>query len=398
MILEIIASIFIGTFLGIITGITPGIHINLVAVLALTSFPILSNYFSVLSIVIVLISMAVAHTFLDFIPSVYLGAPNPDTALSILPAHRLLLEGKGHEAVQLATIGSLFGLVITILMTPLLVISVAKFYPIINLFIPYILGLASLFLILKDSNRRWSLICFLLSGVLGIGVFSLNLKEPLLPLFSGLFGVSTILTSLKNNIRLPAQKIEKISIDKKETFKSLSGGFIASSLVGFLPGMGSAQAAILASNITGELNTRGFIILLGSINTMVMIISVIALYVIDRARNGVIVVVSKFIETITLNHLILFTGVIFVVGGLATFLTLYLSKIFSKIIDRINYEIVNMIILAFIISLVTYISGLLGLFVLLVSTSIGLIPIIKNTQRSHLMGSLIIPVILYFIL
>lgn len=398
MILEIIISIFIGTFLGIITGITPGIHINLVAVLALTSFPILSNYFSVLSIVIVLISMAVAHTFLDFIPSVYLGAPNPDTALSILPAHRLLLEGRGHEAVQLATIGSLFGLIITILMTPLLVISVAKFYPIINLFIPYILGLASLFLILKDSNRRWSLICFLLSGVLGIGVFSLNMKEPLLPLFSGLFGISTILTSLKNKIKLPAQKIEKISIDKKETFKSLTGGFIASSLVGFLPGMGSAQAAILASNITGELNTRGFIILIGSINTMVMIVSVIALYVIDRARNGVIVVVSKFIETITLNHLILFMGVIFVVGGLATFLTLYLSKIFSKIIHKINYETVNMIILAFIISLVTYISGLMGLFILLVSTSVGLIPIMKNTQRSHLMGSLIIPVILYFIL
>ena len=101
---------------------------------------------AVLSIDIVLISMAVSHTFLDFITYVYLGAPNPDTALSILPAHRLLLEGKGHEAVQLATIGSLFGLIITILMTPLLVISVAKFYPIINLFIPYILGLASLFL------------------------------------------------------------------------------------------------------------------------------------------------------------------------------------------------------------------------------------------------------------
>ena len=189
-----------------------------------------------------------------------------------------------------------------------------------------------------------------------------------------------------------------MSLDKKEVTKALGGGFIASSLTGFLPGLGAAQAAILASNITGKLNTRGFIVLIGSINTIVMVVSFIALYVIDRARNGVVVVVSKFIEEITLNHLILFLGSAFVVGGLATFLTLYLSKIFSKIIDRINYEMVNMFILAFIISLVTYISGLLGLFVLLVSTSIGLIPIMKNTQRSHLMGSLIIPVILYFVL
>ena len=92
MIIEVFISIIIGTLLGVITGLIPGIHINLIAVLALTSFPILSNYFSTISIIIVLISMAVAHTFLDFIPSVYLGAPNPDTALSILPAHRLLLE------------------------------------------------------------------------------------------------------------------------------------------------------------------------------------------------------------------------------------------------------------------------------------------------------------------
>ena len=189
-----------------------------------------------------------------------------------------------------------------------------------------------------------------------------------------------------------------MSLDKKEVTKALGGGFIASSLTGFLPGLGAAQAAILASNITGKLNTRGFIVLIGSINTIVMVVSFIALYVIDRARNGVVVVVSKFIEEITLNHLILFLGSAFVVGGLATFLTLYLSKIFSKVIDKINYNKISIFIIAFIIILVTLLTGLTGLFVLLVSTSVGLIPLLKNTERSHLMGSLILPVILYFLL
>src|SRR3989344_3778654 len=156
MIIGVFVSIFIGTFLGIITGITPGIHINLVAVLAFTAFPILSAYISPFLIAIVLISMAVAHTFLDFIPSVYLGAPDPDTALSVLPAHRLLLEGQGHEAVQLATLGSLFGLIITIILTPILILIVRNYYSTIKEFIPYILIIASLFLILRDKNRRWS--------------------------------------------------------------------------------------------------------------------------------------------------------------------------------------------------------------------------------------------------
>ncbi len=398
MILEIFISIIIGVFLGIITGLTPGVHINLVAVLAFTAFPILSSYISPLIIAIVLISMAVAHTFLDFIPSVYLGAPDPDTALSVLPAHRLLLQGEGHEAVQLATLGSLFGLIITIILTPILILTVKNYYPIIKEFIPYILASASLLLILRDKNRKWALVAFLLSGVLGLGVLSLNLKQPLFPLFSGLFGISTLLISLRNKVNLPLQKIEDMSLDKKEVTRALGGGFIASSLTGFLPGLGAAQAAILASNITGKLNTRGFIVLIGSINTIVMVVSFIALYVIDRARNGVVVVVSKFIEEITMNHLILFLGSSFVVGGLATFLTLYLSKIFSKIIDKINYNKISIFIIGFIVSLVTILTGLTGLFVLLVSTSVGLIPLLKNTERSHLMGSLILPVILYFLL
>jgi putative membrane protein len=57
-----------------------------------------------------------------------------------------------------------------------------------------------------------------------------------------------------------------------------------------------------------------------------------------------------------------------------------------------------MIIIFLIISLVTFLTGLTGLFVLLVATSVGMIPILKNTGRSHLMGSLIIPVVLYFLL
>jgi putative membrane protein len=398
MIIEVFISIILGTLLGVITGLIPGIHINLIAVLALTSFPFLSNHLSTVSIIIVLISMAVAHTFLDFIPSVYLGAPNPDTALSILPAHRLLLEGKGHEAIQLSTFGSLFGLIITILLTPLLIFLVDKWYPLIKPLIPFILITASLFLILKDMNKKWSLIIFLLSGVLGLGVLNLNMKQPLFPLFSGLFGTSNLLISLKNKITLPEQKIEEIKINKGESIKAFSGGFIASSLAGFLPGLGAAQAAILASNLTGKLSSKGFIVLLGSINTIVMVISFIALYVIDRARNGVIVVVSKIMEDITLNHLILFLGSSLVVAGLATFLTLKLSRLFSKIINKINYAKITMIIIFLIISLVTFLTGLTGLFVLLVATSVGMIPILKNTGRSHLMGSLIIPVVLYFLL
>jgi putative membrane protein len=48
--------------------------------------------------------------------------------------------------------------------------------------------------------------------------------------------------------------------------------------------------------------------------------------------------------------------------------------------------------------LVLIFSGFLGLFVLIVSTSIGLIPNLAGVGKNNAMGCLLLPVILYFLL
>jgi len=50
MFLEFLFVILAGVFAGIITGLVPGIHINLVAVMMLSSSAFLLNYFSPLSL------------------------------------------------------------------------------------------------------------------------------------------------------------------------------------------------------------------------------------------------------------------------------------------------------------------------------------------------------------
>jgi len=107
MFIEILFAILIGLFFGIITGLIPGIHINLVSIILLSLSPILLNYTNPLVLCVFIIAMSVNHSFLDFVPSVFLGAPDADTALSILPGHKLLLEGKAYEAVKLTVMGSL---------------------------------------------------------------------------------------------------------------------------------------------------------------------------------------------------------------------------------------------------------------------------------------------------
>ena len=115
MILEILLALLAGVAGGVFTGLLPGIHINLV----MTVFvPLLVSSLTIEPFIITLgiVALAATHTVLDFIPSIYLGAPEEETALSVLPAHQLLLEGRGHEATLLVIGGvmaALAGLLIT---------------------------------------------------------------------------------------------------------------------------------------------------------------------------------------------------------------------------------------------------------------------------------------------
>jgi len=398
MIAQILLAILLGTIAGIITGLIPGIHINLIAVLALSITPLLLEYISPVLITIFIISMAINHTFLDFIPSCFLGAPDDDTALSVLPAHSLLLKGRGYEAVKLATIGSLFGLILTIIITPILIPLIKKIYPIIENYIPYILLTAVFILVVKDKKKFYALLIFLISGVLGLGVLNLGMNQPLFPMFSGLFGTSMLILSLKDKIKIPPQKIISKKIEKKEIGKALGAAALASSLSGFLPGLGAAQAAVLASSLLKKINTRSFIILIGAINTIVMTLSFVALYILNKARNGAIIAVSKILGYFNLNFLILFLGCSLVVAGIATFLALSLAKISSKIISKIDYQRVCLAIILLITIMVLILSKPIGLLVLLISTLVGMLPPLIGVKRSHLMGCLILPIILFFIL
>ncbi len=114
MFFEILIALTLGTCFGIITGLIPGVHINLISLLLVSFSAVLLIFLSPLALGVFIIAMAITHTFLDSIPGIYLGAPDADQALNVLPGHRLLLKGLGHCAVLYTTIGSLFSLITVI--------------------------------------------------------------------------------------------------------------------------------------------------------------------------------------------------------------------------------------------------------------------------------------------
>lgn len=400
MLSHIFIAIILGCFFGIFTGLIPGIHINLVSLLVLSFSAYLLNITSPIIIAIFIISMSITHTFLDTIPSIFLGAPEEGTALSVLPGHKMLLKGKGYEGVMLTLIGSFFSLILAILLSPLIAIIIKLVYPILQTAMGFILIIASCFLILRERKSKiWALIIFLLAGVLGLGVTGLpNLKNPLFPMLSGLFGTSTLIISLSEKTKIPKQKITFPKISKKEIRKVMGCSLFAGGLCSFLPGLGPSQAAIIGSSFYKKITQQGFLILIGGLNTINMVLSFLALYLFNKARNGAIVVVSKIVENITLKEIILFFSVSLIVGGIAVFLTIKITKIFAKIFSRINYKKLLLSIIFLITIMVFFLSShFLGLLILIVSTFVGILAIKLGIGRNHLMGCLLLPVILYFL-
>jgi TctA family transporter len=119
----------VGSGLGAITGVLPGIHVNTLALLLVSSSPMVlpplaqaAALFGApegaapLLLVAVIVAAAVAHSFLDFLPSIFLGAPDEDESLAVLPGHRLLLAGQGRDAVACAAGGGLVGASVAVAM------------------------------------------------------------------------------------------------------------------------------------------------------------------------------------------------------------------------------------------------------------------------------------------
>ena len=155
----LMGSFFVGIFLGCMTGLIPGFHVNNVALIALSMSPIAVGAGIPLSAVAaIIVSMGTVHTFLNYIPSALIGAPDGDTALALLPGHRMLISGHAAQGVAYSARGSQLGLLLSI---PLLLVARLLFgtnpglglYELSRDILPWLLLAISIFLILTETTR-----------------------------------------------------------------------------------------------------------------------------------------------------------------------------------------------------------------------------------------------------
>ena len=397
--LVLVVAFFMGVMLGCVAGLLPGIHPNNTVPLVFA----LATVFEPTASVIILITSGIVNSFIAFIPSIMFGAPDDAEAMGVLPGHRMLMQGRGLEAIRLTVIGGFGGILLGVALLPLLALTVPTIYSFIRPVTHWLLLGAVTYLMLCEKSVKSAasaMLVFGLAGILGYLVLDIFvIQDGLLPLLSGLFGVSTLVVSLSENPKLPETVAEDGSHHSFwNIFPGVASGAAAGLLAGLLPGIGSSQAAMLVQsnkNQQNDASTERFLVALSSISAADVLYSLFALWLIGNPRSGIAVAVGQLI-TVSVNEILLICIVSIAAAAVGAILTLRLANSVLRWLRRIDYRKLCMWIIVGITATVAVLSGISGLVVLATSTGVGLLANRLDVRRSWAMGCLIVPTIIFF--
>ncbi len=193
------------------------------------------------------------------------------------------------------------------------------------------------------------------------------------------------------------KSIKEIKIPKVQFIKSVSAAAVSAPFCSFLPGIGSGHAAVIGSEIT-EQNSAGFLFLIGIINTVVMGLSYVTAYSINKTRTGTSAAVQEILKNISFSNLLIILSAVIISGIMAFIIGIKISKVFAIYLNKINYQKLSLITLLVLFLVNLIFSNLLGLGVLIIANSLGIFAISSNSRRINLMGCLLIPSIMYYLL
>ncbi len=165
--IEILLGILIGVILGTISGIIPGVHANTLAGVLLSLQVALLSLLGPLALAGAMFAALITHTFVDAIPSTFLGIPDADTSLAVLPAHALCLEGNGEEAVRIAALGSACAMVIAVPLSVLCFLLLPALQPYFDWWIGILLIASVGYMIVTSEAPAGHLHYFVYPGFLG---------------------------------------------------------------------------------------------------------------------------------------------------------------------------------------------------------------------------------------
>ncbi|MBP7021113.1 MAG: tripartite tricarboxylate transporter permease [Planctomycetes bacterium] len=423
-IIGLLGAIVVGTLIASVMACLPALHIYNVAGFALLfALPVIREGLISSSILIAfMMSLIVAYSILNTIPSIFLGAPDESAIFVTMPGTRALMQGRGFETAMLTAVGSLGGIAFLLLASFIFPYFLPALRTIVSPYMHWVLGCILAFMIMaewpKGENRektRWlrffngwknlwaGLLTLLLSGILGFIVMYKPMMpieisfQNIMPTFVGLFAIPWVLQNIISKTEPPKQHIaESLDVTPRVFLRGAGAGCLGGIFAAIFPIVTGGIGGMLAGHATAQRDERMFIVSQGASKVVYYVGGFLLLFVPGASftRGGMAYMLQGVYTSHGHSDYYIALAVIGISGAISFFTMLYGTKAVIWLIGKINYRFISIFTFIFITSVVYYMGGFPGIAVMLVSTGIGMIPVFFHSRRMNCMGVLLIPVML----
>jgi len=411
-----------GVTLATIFSLIPGLHIYSILgfvvlfIIGLESIePLVFSAFT--------ISMLMGYSLGSCISAVYFQTPDDSSVFMVFPSQKYLQDGRGYEAVYLTGLGAVVGAVFSCL----LIIFGAEFLTLlVDLLTPHslwIIATAMLFVWLSEWPKHpggkktgvgnlaaaWvqllmGLFVIIAAGIFGIYLFFSQLVPPersfqgLAAAFVGLFAMPSLVQNLFSaKTDIPKQHLGKtIEGEASELIQGIAGGVIGGSIGMMIPSLTAGVGNTFARHAVAQSGDRSFMFSQGLSRTVYYIGAVLLLFIpgVIIRRGGAALFITMFYVPQTFSELIIIIAVVLITAAVGWFIFSLIAKGVTKSIHRINTRYISLFGMILMLFLTYYMLGYSGIFIMLVATAIGYLPLVFNTRRIHCISVITIPIMI----
>jgi len=411
-----------GGLIGMIVACLPGVHVyQVMGLIFLWGTAALTEVFGGSAWMLpVVTGLLVGYAGLGAVPSVLASAPDDSAFFTVLPGQRLLMEGRGYEAIFLTIAGSLAGLVGVVVVFGLIG---PRLLPLVRTVLSphfhWLLWLTVLFMLMSEWPRElapmqggwrrlltaWrslgmGLVTFGLSGWLG---FILLFRHPggaerafmgLGPALMGLFAIPGLLLNLVSRTRIPPQPCLAMPVPPVDTWwRAIAAGMLGGGIGAFLPVVTGGVGALLAGHTMGHRDSRGFLISQGAARMVYYAGGFLFLVMpgLGMVRGGAAGMVRTFGWIPGPVDYLQVLGALCMSGALLALIPAPMVRGMMTLTLRIGLRRLSVGGLVLLGILIAVSSGWPGIRVAVVAAGIGLIPPLFGTRRMNALGVLLIP-------
>ena len=420
----VMLSVTAGTVLSSILACLPGLHVYnvmgamVLGILALEGTP---HAIPVDVFLPAMTGMIVGWSMLNTIPAVLLGTPDESAMFTVLPGQKYLMAGRGFEGTMITAVGGLAGAFFLVcVVAPCAPRYLPVSQEVLKGHMHWVLWIIITFMLMsewpKGGNRgpagwakffdAWKtllagLATFLLAGLLGFIILTRSpvnhevAFQNIMPAFVGLFAVPWCLLNMISAANVPKQRTAKsLAINGDVILRSVWSGGLGGGIAAYFPIVTGGVGGMLAGHATAQRDERIFIMGQGVSKFIYYVGSFMLMFVpgLFLTRGGGAWMVKTLYTPTSVSDYYLVLGSIAISAGISYLMMEPLTRLTLRFIDRFNYRHVSSVALVIIVVMVMAVTGWVGLFIALVGTGIGLLPVLFGSRRLNCLGILLLPI------